>query len=929
MPEELTPIEFKLLQITHNFLQELKAEQASRGLSLNASLEKDLGLGSLERVELSRRIERAFSMELPLALLEKVSVLNDFVSLIEQAHPSDYMATKKLSQPLSESKIDPHRAHTLIELLEQYAQLEPERPHIYLQDEDGHEQIVTYGELAEMAGASAQIIAEYKIKPGETIAIMLPTSREYFFYFFGILLAGAIPVPIYPPTQTERIEEYVRRQAKILRNAEIRLLVTVTKGRTLGHLLKSFIPSLYAVLTVEDLKNLQGKPDFFSAKSDDAALIQYTSGSTGDPKGVLLSHQNLLSNIRAVGQALQVRPTDCMVSWLPLYHDMGLIGAWLGSFYYGVPVCILSPLAFLMRPERWLWAIHYHRATISGAPNFAYELCVKSISSEKISGLDLSSWRLALNGSETIHAKTIRRFAKKFAPYYFNPKAMTPAYGLAESTMGLIFTPPGRGPKIDQINRDAFMQQGKAMPTKLTDKSTLEIVSCGVPFSAHAVRIVDDNNKLMNEREVGSLQFNGPSTMCGYYHNPDATRAVFHDGWLDSGDLAYQAEGEIYITGRKKDIIITAGRNIYPEEIEKIVGDIPGVVQGCVIAFGVPDPQSGTEQCIVVAETQEQDATVRQGIIHKINTEIALSLNITLHQVILANPQTVPKTSSGKLQRSTCKRAYLGNQLVRHKQPIWLQMTKLLYISLQEKIRLGLIKSGKFIYTFYIWLIIFLTVIPLWLIILPCDHKTSSRLVSGWARLILKLGFCSLKVEGELQSVKRRAMILVCNHASYVDAIALLAALPIDMAFLAKKELTRIPILSVLLNKLDYILVNRVDFLESIQDTALIQKILTQGRSVLIFPEGTFTYATGLRTFKMGAFKLAVDTQLPLCPISLRGTRQMFRDNQWLLTPGTLTVHIGSPIIPQQDGWEEMARLRDLTRQEIAKYCGEQPINLV
>ncbi len=308
---------------------------------------------------------------------------------------------------------------------------------------------------------------------------------------------------------------------------------------------------------------------------------------------------------------------------------------------------------------------------------------------------------------------------------------------------------------------------------------------------------------------------------------------------------------------------------------------------------------------------------------------MAVSFNITLHQVILVNPHTVPKTFSGKLQRFACKQAYLKKQLMRHKQPLWLQMTKLLFKSLQEKVRKSIFKLGKMIYTFYVGLIILLTVIPLWLMILPCDHKTSSRLMSGWARLILKLCFCSLKVEGELESIKKHAMILVCNHTSYIDAIALLAALPIDMAFLAKKELIGIPILSGLLKKLDYILVNRVNFLESIQDTALIQKELIQGRSVLIFPEGTFTYATGLRTFKMGAFKLAVDTKIPLCPIGLRGARQMFRDNQWLLTPGTLTLHIGSPIIPQQGGWEEMARLRDLTRQEIAKYCGEQPINLV
>lgn len=928
MAKKLSDIEWRLLQITRHFLEEIKAGQASRALSLEASLDRDLGLGSLERVELSRRIETEFSMQFSVNQLANISSLRDFIPLLKQGSRLVLSEIKEFSQPLSEFSIDPRNVSTLTDLLAQYAHAEPDRPHIYFQDEEGNEQIISYGELFQTAGRIAQALADHKLKPGETVAIMLSASHDYFFFFFGILLAGGIPVPIYPPIQVDRIEEYVRRQANTLKNAEIRLLITFAKGRILSQLLKSFIPSLNAVLTIEDFKNLPKKTLFSPTTGDDAALIQYTSGSTGDPKGVLLSHQNLLANIRAMGQAIQVKPTDIMVSWLPLYHDMGLIGAWLGSLYYGIPVCIFSPLTFLIRPERWLWAIHYHRGTISGAPNFAYELCANQISGDQIAGLDLSSWRLALNGSESVHATTIRKFAKKFSPYHFNPKAMAPAYGLAESTVALIFPPLNREPKIDQIDRDSFTRQGKAVPTK-TDKSRLEIVSCGKPLPAHAVRIVGVDNSLMNEREVGILQFKGPSTMRGYYHNPSATMAAFHDGWCDSGDLAYQVDGEIYITGRKKDIIITAGRNIHPEEIEKIAGNIPGIRQDCVVAFGALDRRSGTEKCIIVAETEVQDAAVRQTLTNDITTQVALALDITPHQVILVNPKTVPKTASGKLQRSACKQTYLQNSLLQPKQPFWLQIGKLFVTGQRAQLWRGLVKLSKVIFTVYAWLVTLITVIPLWVTILGCSHATSSRLISGWAKLILRLIFCPLRVDGSMQDLKNRAMILVSNHASYVDAIALCAAVPIDIIFLAKKELLKMPVLSTFIKKLDCIVVDRLDYLEGVQGAAQTQRVLMQGRSVLIFPEGMFTYATGLRAFKMGAFKLAVDTQIPICPIGIKGTRRLFPANQWLLTPGALTVSIGEPIQPQKHGWEEMARLRDIARLEIAKHCGENTIDLV
>lgn len=929
MSEESKKIELLLLKVTKQFLQELKAEQASRILTLNSTLEHDLGLGSLERVELARRIESAFSIRVSLMDLEKIRELSEFLPLINQSLPTKSFQTQAFTQILTESKLNPAAVESLTQLVNLYAEQEPSRPHIYLQNDEGREEVITYGELALKAKQAASIILNHSIKPGETIAIMLPTCREYFYFFLGILFAGAIPVPIYPPTPTDRIEDYVKRQSKVLQNAEIRLLITLTRGKPLARILKTFIPSLYEVLTIEDLKNSSLPTEFFSANPGDGALIQYTSGSTGDPKGVFLTHSNLLANIRACGQALQVKPNDVMISWLPLYHDMGLIGSWLGSLYFGIPVCIFSPLLFLMRPERWLWAIHYHRGTISGAPNFAYELCVNALSPEKLSGLDLSCWRLALNGSETVHASSLHKFSNKFAAYQFDPKAMAPAYGLAESTMALIFPPPGRGPKIDIVKADVFMQTGQAEPADPTDKATLEIVSCGEPLPAHAVRIVNDKGDILKEREAGSLQFQGPSSMPGYFHNTEATQRIMHDGWIDSGDLAYFADGEIYITGRKKDVIILAGRNIHPEEIERIAGDIPGIISGGVIAFAVSNLRVGTEQCIVVAETEEKHKSLRQKLIKKLIADVAGQLNISISEVILVNPHTVPKTASGKVQRSACKQDYLQGRLKRNHKAAWVQKIKLISLALRGKIRNTLSYFVKGTYTIYAGLIALISGLVFFPILMLTPSNYSQKVAKIWARIWFFMIFTPVNTQGSVPAISNQGAILASNHASYLDVFLLLAALPVKFTFIAKHDLADVPVLGRAIKKINSIFVNRMDFVESIEDIKRIQQVVAQGHNILIFPEATFSYSTGLRAFKLGAFKLAVDLQVPLYPIALKGTRLMLRSPQFLLSPQKLSVFISEPLLPQKLDWDEIVKLRDLTRQQIALHCGEQTLDLI
>ena len=334
------------------------------------------------------------------------------------------------------------------------------------------------------------------------------------------------------------------------------------------------MPTLRDVVTADELAQPARASRRPEGDGADPAFIQYTSGSTGQPKGVLLTHANLLANIRAIASGLELQPTDVGVSWLPLYHDMGLIGSWLMCLHNGVPLTLLPPTAFLARPERWLWAIHERRATLSVAPNFAYELMRPSHpgrGARRPRPLVVARRSQRRRAGEPGDARALR--APLRAARGFSPRAMTPVYGLAECSVALAFPPIGRGPRVDRVGRQAFERDGRAEPAAAGDAGALEFVSAGRALPEHEIRIVDDEGHDVAERVVGRLVFRGPSMTSGYYRQPEATAAItLPGGWLDSGDLAYLAEGEIYICGRRKDLIIKGGRNLVPQEIEEAGG---------------------------------------------------------------------------------------------------------------------------------------------------------------------------------------------------------------------------------------------------------------------------------------------------------------------------------------------------------------------
>ena len=916
--------ERRVLGVVSELVSELRG--ASAGLvSLDDMLDRDLGIGSLERVELLVRLERTFGRRLADHVMVDAERPADLVAALRTTEQGTVTrAADERASPLEAAIGSPGQARSLVEVLRWRVDATPNRQHVMLQEDDGRERLITYAELWEQAGRIAGALQARNIGRRATVALMLRTEADFFFTFFGTLLAGAVPVPIYPPFRADRIEEFATRQAAILQNADARLLVTFDRAERLAGLLRSHAPALESVVSADELKRDVGARATPHAAADDPALIQYTSGSTGMPKGVLLSHANLLANIRAIGQAFRIQPDDAVVSWLPLYHDMGLIGAWLGALYYGLPLAVLSPFAFLSRPSRWLWMIHRYAGTLSPAPNFAYDLCVTKIPDEELEGLDVSTWRVALNGSEPVNPETIARFAHRFGPYGFRAEAMCPVYGLAECSVGLSASKVGQQPRIDRVERDAFERYRVARPASTADADTLQFVSCGFALPGHDVRVVDAVNRgrrPVSERAIGCVEFRGPSAMQGYYRNLESTEAIRHDGWLITGDLGYVADGEIFITGREKDIVIFGGRNLYPQEIEELAAQVAGIRRGCVAAFGVTDAGVGTERLVVVAETREIDPVRREALRTAVRDTITAAVGVPPHTIVIADPGAVLKTSSGKIRRKDTREAYV---LGRRRPSAGVQWVRLVLKDLGGRMRRtgqGILDGG---YTGYVGMVFGMTALPLWklLWLLPAG-PTCERLVRRCARLMIALSGCPVTVAGLDQARGCGPAILLANHASYIDVVILMAALPLEFRFVAKRGLMRYPLLGTVIRKMKCLTIERADISGQLAGADQVIEALRRGERLFIFPEGTFVAPPGLRPFRLGAFRAAVEAGTPVIPIALAGTRAILPADRRTFRRGRVTVTVRPPIRPDGEGWPAIVRLRDRARSEISKYCGE------
>ncbi|WP_159731738.1 AMP-binding protein [Methylosinus sp. Ce-a6] len=898
-------------------------------ISLSSRLEQDLGVDSLARAELNMRLERAFHAPLPLEELGRADTVGDLLNVLEKAPGAE---PPSFVEPAPAEAL-PHiraafEAQTLTEALDWHAARNPERLHLtFLRDAATPGGALTYWRLADEARRAAEGLVARDVALGDRIALMLPTGLDFFIGFFGILYAGAIPVPIYPPMRMSQIEEHLTRQIGILRNAGVKMLVTAPEGLRLAGLARGRVETLEEIVAVVDLTaGATGAPLPPTRDAGATAMLQYTSGSTGDPKGVVLSHANLLANIRAMGLAIGASSADTFVSWLPLYHDMGLIGAWLGCLHFGAPLFVMSPLTFLSRPASWLEAIDRHRATLSAAPNFAFELCLDKIDATLIEGLDLGSLRMVANGAEPVSPRTIRRFAEKFAKYGFRAEAMAPVYGLAENSVGLAFPPPGRAPAIDRIDRDMLSTEGRAEPTA-DDSRALELVSCGAPLPGHEIRIVDASGRELGERREGRLEFRGPSATSGYFRNEEKTRALIRDGWLDSGDRAYMAAGEIYVTGRVKDIVIRAGRHLYPQEIEEAVAGVAGIRKGCVAAFGAPDTETGTERLIVVAETYETVPEARGALETRVQAMVSAVCGAPAEAVVFVPPRSTPKTSSGKIRRSAAKTLFEQGRLGESRGPVWTQIARLALSGLWPSTRRAARRAADLLYAGWWWLVVCAGYFAAWVAVMMLPRRAARwAAVQKIAATMLRAFGADVGTEG-LALLPEGGAVLAFNHSSYVDVMLLAASLRGEPAFVAKKELAGQLFVAPFLRRLGALFVERFEIAASVADAEKLTAAAQEGRNLVFFPEGTFTRRAGLSGFYLGAFKVAAEAGLPVYPGVLRGTRSMLRGGQWFPRRAALSLTILPPSRAGGTDFTCALRLRDHVRAAILAQCGEPDLS--
>jgi 1-acyl-sn-glycerol-3-phosphate acyltransferase len=930
---EKTETSEALLEVVSRFHMECHPRHVSPKVQLDSTLDQDLGFDSLSRMELLSRVENHFQVVLPERAYSEVETPRDLLRTIMSAgiHRESPTAVETAASRPTVAETVPASAQTLIDALNWHAANHPDRPHIRLYSDEDDGEVITYKELRKNAESVAAGLQHLGLQPGEPVAIMLPTGRDYFFSFFGVLLGGGIPVPIYPPARPSRLEEHLRRHTGILENCRAVTLITLGEAKQAAKLLKSQVETLKNVVTVEELSSTSVGLIKTPVGPDDTAFLQYTSGSTGNPKGVVLTHANLIANIRAMGARVEVNSSDVFVSWLPLYHDMGLIGAWLGSLYFAAPLVVMSPLSFLARPQRWLRAIHRYRGTLSAAPNFGYELCLRRLNDRDLEGLDLSSWRAAFNGAEAVSPETLEQFCARFKSAGFRPEAMMPVYGLAENSVGLAFPPVNRGPLIDRIEREPFMLENRAVAAAAADPAALKFAACGHPLDAHQIRIVNEANRELPDRRIGRLQFRGPSSTSGYYHNPDQTRTLFEDDWLNSGDLAYIADGDIYLTGRAKDLIIRAGRNIYPPELEEAVGHIEGIRPGCVVAFGDTDPQTGTERLVVVAETRRHDTSRHENLRAQVNARTTDLVGEPPDEVVLAPPNAIPKTSSGKLRRAATCELYEKGQLGKPQKAVWLQVARLALEGYALELRKIRRLAKEILFGAYARAVFWLLAAPTWILVVLLPRMDQRWSIMRRSTQLLKLATgIPISVRGlDNLPPEDKPCIYVVNHSSYVDSLLLVGVLPRQFSFVAKKELQDNQGARMFLERIRAEFVERFDIQKGSEDFRRLADKVHSGWTFLFFPEGTFTRSPGLRPFRMGAFIAAAEAGVPVIPVAIRGTRSILRADFWLPHRGAISITVGEAINPHEisektgDSWGTAVKLRDAAREQILRHCGE------
>ncbi len=517
-------------------------------------------------------------------------------------------------------------------------------------------EVLPYAKLREQALELARRLVGLGLPRESRLALVAETTPDFIRFFFACQYAGLVPVPLPIPFSLGSHEAYVRQLRAMLESCRPALAVAPV----------SFISFLTEAASGLGLRFFGAPEDFYRLpygeaeprplEPDELAYLQYTSGSTRFPRGVMIRQAAVMDNLAGIAQhGVDLRPGDRAVSWLPFYHDMGLVGLMLTPVASQVSVDYLGTREFAMRPRQWLALMSRNKATISFGPPFGYELCARRLRPGEAAKFDLSAWRVAGVGAEMIRPDTLRRFAEALAPAGFREEAFLPCYGMAECSLAVSFAPLGQGVRADRVDAEVMALEGRAVAAE--GERVNEFVDCGVLLPSFEMRIVDADGNEVPERTVGAIHLRGPSVMSGYFEDPETTAAVLSgDGWLDTGDLGYVADGRLYLTGRAKDLIIVNGRNIWPQDLEYLAHRQPEVRPGDTLAFGVPDRDG--DRVILVVQCRENDPAKRADLVRRIRRQVQAEIGIDC-TVELVPLHTLPRTSSGKLSRAKARENYI------------------------------------------------------------------------------------------------------------------------------------------------------------------------------------------------------------------------------------------------------------------------------
>lgn len=547
------------------------------------------------------------------------------------------------------------------EALVHHAHTRPDDVAFLFASPDARTTSVTYAELLTLSQQFAATLIDTGCKAGDRVIISMDTSLKLVASFFGCGLAGLAPVMQSMPLGAANVPIWSRKLATAIETVDARAVLVDSMVALAA---REPVASRGDCHLLTPHKLADARPfDPPEVGPDELAYVQFTSGTTSRQKAVRITHGALMANMDCITGALQLNEADFAVFWLPLFHDMGLISGVQIPLLHGIPSLLMSPLAFVFTPRSWLWAIHYFRGTQSAAPNFAYHICANRLTDEDIEGLDLSSWRRTQNGAEFIHAATIESFQARFGPRGFDPRTMSPVYGMAECVLAATFPGLDEVPQFDEIDLDRLATEGIAAPAGPETERRRRVVAVGRPFDGHDVRVVDAEGEAVPERHQGHIELRGPSVTPGYFGDEEATDALFNGEWLRTGDLGYIADGRLYVYGRSKDIIIKAGRNYQPDSIERAAAEVEGVRAGCVAAFGVPNEEGGTEDLVVVFETRLKAAADVGRVVRQVSAAIKREVGLAPNRIVAVEARCLPKTTSGKLRRSAVRARLLAGDL--------------------------------------------------------------------------------------------------------------------------------------------------------------------------------------------------------------------------------------------------------------------------